>query len=169
MTAAKEHVASQNFDAAWTEAIEHAYERRARQLWEYGRRLDLDPSSAEDAMQEVFARALRLPGVRRPDNLDAWLFRSLHNYSMDQHRRERSVRLLPSSEPVISADEADRLALWQEVDQLPLRQRQAIYLRYRAGLDYLSIASVLGISEQGARGNVFRAMAHMRDRMGERK
>ena len=35
-----------------------------------------------------------------------------------------------------------------------MRQRQAVYLRYRADLDYPSIATILGISESGARANV---------------
>ena len=171
MTAADERLANPVRDAAWHRTVGLAYDRRARQLWEYGRRLGLDPGSAEEAMQEVFARVLHLPRVRRPDNLDAWLFRSLHNQSMDRHRRARRVQMLDIGQAIVepggTPDYAGRLALWQEVDRLPLRQRQAVYLRYRADLDYLSIAAVLGISEAGARANVFRAMAQLRERMNE--
>ena len=168
MTTARDQIASRDLDSAWIEALRVTYDRRGRQLWEYGRRLGLDPATAEEAMQEVFARVLRLPRGHRPDNLDAWLFRSLHNYSMDQHRRTRLVRVTDINEPVPGADDAGRLALWAEVDRLPLRQRQAVYLRYRADLDFQAIADTLGISESGARANVYRAMSQLRERMGDR-
>ena len=167
MPTIRERLESPVVDVAWTSAVEVAYDRRARQLWEYARRLGLDPGSAEEATQEVFARALHLVRVRRPDNLEAWLFRSLHNYSMDRHRQARR-RVVDLSEPRANPDDAGRLGLWQEIDRLPLRQRQAVYLRYRADLDYPVIASILGISESGARANVFRAMAHLRERIEHR-
>jgi RNA polymerase sigma factor (sigma-70 family) len=119
-------------------------------------------------MQEVFARALHLAAFRRPDNLDAWLFRSLHNYAMDRHRQSSRVRIVDSSERTASPDDAGRVGLWQEIDRLPVRQRQAVYLRYRADLDYPAIALILGISASGARANVFRAMASLRERIDER-
>jgi RNA polymerase sigma factor (sigma-70 family) len=165
MTAAESQAGDIASEDAWTDAVEAIYERRARQLWEYGQRLGLDPGSAEEAMQEAFLRLLHLAGLRRPDNPDAWLFRALHNASMDRHRQTRRVRVLDLSEPTTSPDLAGRLGLWQEVDRLPLRQRQAIYLRYRADLDYPTVASILGISEAGARANVFRAMAQLRERI----
>lgn len=152
----------------WHRAVEVVYERRARQLWEYGRRVGLDAGSAEEVMQEVFVRLLRLPALRRPDNPDAWLFRSVHNAAVDQHRRMARITIRDISATAPEADEAGRLALWTEVDRLPLRQRQSIYLRYRADFDYPTIAEVLGISESGARANVFRAMAELRERMSER-
>ena len=168
MTTIRERIESPGVDAAWTIAVEVAYDRRARHLWEYARRLGLDPGSAEEATQEVFARALHLVRVRRPDNLEAWLFRSLHNYSMDRHRQARRARVVDLTESHANPDDAGRLGLWQEIDRLPLRQRQAVYLRYRADLDYPVIASILGISESGARANVFRAMAHLRERIEHR-
>lgn len=151
----------------WHRVVELVYERRAQQLWDYGRRVGLDVGSAEEVMQEVFVRLLRLPALRRPDNPDAWLFRSVHNAAVDQHRRTARVIIRDISSRAPEADDAGRLALWAEVDRLPLRQRQSIYLRYRADLDYPTIAAVLGISESGARANLFRAMAELRERMSE--
>jgi RNA polymerase sigma factor (sigma-70 family) len=155
-------------ERAWPAVVEDAYRRRARQLWEYGRRLGLDGGAAEEAMQEAFARLMRLSASRRPENLDAWLFRSLHNLSVDRHRRAHRVQVRDIGEPVLAPNDAGRLALWEEVDRLPLRQRQAVYLRYRADLDYSSIAAALGISEAGARANVFRAMTRLREWVVER-
>ena len=168
MATVQERTDTSGADTSWSAAIEVAYQRRAVHLWEYGRRLGLDPGTAEDATQEVFARALHLVLGRRPGNLDAWLFRSLHNHAMDRHRKARRVQLVDLNEPSAGPDDARRLDLWQEVDHLPLRQRQAVYLRYRADLDFPAIASVLGITESGARANVFRAMATLRERVIQR-
>jgi len=82
---------------------------------------------------------------------------------MDSHRRTRRspVRELPSQTD--SRDEGERVALWQAVNRLPERQRAAVYLRYHADLEYSVVAQVLGISESGARANVFRGIAGLRE------
>jgi len=148
-------------------AIEMIYERRAVHLWSYARRMGMDSSMAEQLVQEAFARLLLASrGPRSPENADAWLFRVVHNLAMDEHRRSRPspVRLI---QPEDRTDE--RLALWQEVDRLPEKQRAAVYLRYRADLDFAGVAFVLGITESGARANVFRALARLRERMTDRE
>jgi RNA polymerase sigma-70 factor, ECF subfamily len=143
--------------------IERIYERRAVQLWSYGRRMGMDASMAEQLVQEAFARLLVVTrSSRMPQNPDAWLFRVVHNLAIDEHRRAR-----PSPVRLIQPEEQtdDRLALWQEVDRLPEKQRAAVYLRYRADLDFAGVAFVLGITESGARANVFRALARLREWM----
>lgn len=150
-------------DDTWEAVVLEAYERHMRHLWEYARRLGLDFGQAEEAAQEAFARLLGLPRQRRPDSLEGWLFRTTRNVAMDQHRRLQrgTVRQVTTVSPSV-ADEAERAATWDAVDRLPTRQREAVYLRYRADLDYRTIASVLGISESGARANVFKAIEALR-------
>jgi DNA-directed RNA polymerase specialized sigma24 family protein len=55
--------------------------------------------------------------------------------------------------------------MWSEVDRLPARQRQVLYLRYRADLRFEDIATILGIDASSARGNASRGMATLRDRL----
>jgi RNA polymerase sigma factor (sigma-70 family) len=64
-----------------------------------------------------------------------------------------------------SEERMQRIAVWAAVDRLPTRQRAAIYLRYRADLDFSTIAHILGISESGARGDCFRALVSLRERV----
>ncbi len=146
----------------WDATVERAYERRATQIWEYGRRLGLDPARAEEVAQESFARLLGLQASRRPGNVDAWLFRVAHNLAMDSHRLGRRIAVSEIELVAQDPDDAQRLALWTQVDRLPERQRAAIYLRFRADLDFAAIATVLRISESGARANVFRGIARLR-------
>ena len=152
--------------------IQALYERRAAQLWAFGRRLGLSAEQAEDAVQEAFARLVRtrsLEGaVRQPD---AWLFKTVNNLAMDHHRRasrlreiaprtETSDQLAPSDSTEPRIERA--IDLWAAVDRLPERQRAVVYLRYRADFDFRAIARVLSISEVGARANAFRALPRLR-------
>src|SRR5688500_186527 len=45
---------------------------------------------------------------------------------------------------------------------LPARQREALHLRYFAGLDYAGIATAMDCSQQSARANVSQAMKKLR-------
>ena len=165
-------VTADGADARTVEA-ERLYGVRARQLWSFGRRLGLDPRQADDAVHEAFARLVGLPAPRWPRQPDAWLFRVVHNLAMDAHRREHLASIRADVVDLTarhddgpgSEERMQRIAVWAAVDQLPTRQRAAIYLRYRADLDFGAIAHILGISESGARGDCFRGLASLRERM----
>lgn len=149
---------------------ERCYRERATQLYGYARRLGLDSPAAEDAVQEAFTRLLR--EAMAPGDPAAWLFRTIHNLAVDRHRaasRRLRTSTATHTETVTVPDaDADAAAVWAEVDRLAERQRAAIYLRYRADLDYAAIGRVLDITESGARADVFRALEHLRERMVER-
>jgi RNA polymerase sigma factor (sigma-70 family) len=147
--------------------VETLYGERAVQLWSFGRRLGLTPDAAEEAVQEAFSRLLRLVPREWPAAVAPWLFRVVHNLAMDHHRRRRQASVDDNAPDMTASPESglDRVALWSEVDRLPERQRAAVYLRYRADLDFETIAGVLGITASGARANCFRGLAQLRERM----
>jgi RNA polymerase sigma factor (sigma-70 family) len=134
-------------------------ENHGTTLQGFARRLGLGPEQAEDAAQEVFLRLYR--AMLSGDDIHdarAWSFRAMYRLAMDEHRlrlrvhrlRERLSRgLLP--EPVMEPDVASRLSIWAAVDRLPGRQRQVLYLRYRADMTFEDVASVLGITAGGDR------------------
>jgi RNA polymerase sigma factor (sigma-70 family) len=134
-------------------------EEHGATLQGFARRLGLDPEQAEDGAQEVFLRLYRalLAGDEIVD-ARAWSFRAIYRLAMDEHRleirvrglRERLSGLIPS-EPVAGPDHATRLSIWAAVDRLPGRQRQVLYLRYRADMSFDEIAALLGITAGGAR------------------
>ena len=102
----------------------------------------------------------------------AWTFRATYRLAMDRHRWQRRWQRLVEA---YSTDHGDRvavaeppddgLAVWAEVDRLPPRQRAAVYLRYRADLDFEAVGRVLGIDASSARGNVARGVAKIRARL----
>ena len=146
---------------------------RGGELWGLARHLGLSPEEADDAVQETLLRlwtALRDgTGIAQPD---AWAFRALYRLAMDRHRWYRRVRLLADrlgAEPPRRAalEHADRMAVWEAVEELPERQRVAIYLRFRADLPYEEIGAILGIAAPSARSHVSRALDALRLELGE--
>jgi RNA polymerase sigma factor (sigma-70 family) len=74
----------------------------------------------------------------------------------------------PSARADASEARDELLAVWAEVDRLPERQRQVLYLRYRADLSFEDIGRVLGIGTSSARSNASRGIASLRDRLSGR-
>jgi len=140
---------------------------RGPELYAFARRLGLSSEAAEDAVQESLMRLWMAIAAGDPIvKPDAWAFRALYRICMDNHRWHRRVmrlveRLRPATERSM-APTVDRITVWHAVDQLPKRQRAAVYLRYRADLPYEEIGAVLGIQAVSARSTVSRAL----DRLG---
>jgi RNA polymerase sigma factor (sigma-70 family) len=140
-------------------------------LFGFVRRQGLSDTEAQDAVQEVLLRLWReLRDGARIENPRAWAYRSIYRLAMDQHRLRRRITTLAGrlsgGQPASGlGDAADRLAVWGEVDRLPERQRQVLYLRYRSDLPFETIASVLGITPSAARSHATQAMATLRKRL----
>jgi RNA polymerase sigma factor (sigma-70 family) len=150
-------------------AVTDVHDRRGRELFGLCRRLGLDEDEANDAVQEAFLRmwAESARGTIIGDP-EAWAFRVTYRLAMDHHRLGLMVRSLTDRlsnvEEREDLDPADRLAVWAAVDKLPPRQRAVIYLRYRADLSYDRIATVMGITANGARNDASAATAALRKR-----
>lgn len=142
----------------------------AQALFGFVRRLGLTDEQADDAVQEVFTRLLaehrRGIAIANPR---AWAYRAIYRLAMDQHRLRTRLRAVASALKLHSqrwlVDDADRIAVWTEIDRLPQRQRQVIYLRYRSDLEYEEIGQALGISASAARSHAAHATATLRRRL----
>jgi RNA polymerase sigma factor (sigma-70 family) len=152
------------------------HDRRGQELFGFARRLGLTDEQAADAVQEALTRMWRElrrgSAIERPD---AWAFRTVYRLAMDAHRwRRRLDRFLPrfgtAEEPADAAtDPTDRIAVWAEVDRLPARQREVIYLRFRADLPFEDVGLALGISANTARSHCTVAMAALRRSFASRE
>jgi len=148
------------------------HEQRGQELFGFARRLGLTDDQASDAVQETMLRMWKAlcqgEVIERPD---AWAFRAIYRLAMDSHRwRRRFERLIPrlSAEPrsMVALEPSDRVAVWAEVDLLPSRQRDVLYLRYRADLRFEDVGLALGISASAARSHCAAALATLRRRFG---
>lgn len=146
------------------------YGADAQAMFGFVRRLGLSDEQADDAVQEVFTRLLGEHGrgiaIANPRS---WAYRSIYRIAMDQHRlRRRVVALVGALGRQAgggAGDETDRIAVWTEVDRLPSRQRQVLYLRYRSDLTYEEIGHVLGITASAARSHATQALHTLRSRL----
>jgi RNA polymerase sigma factor (sigma-70 family) len=126
------------------------------------------PSEADDAFQETWIAALRAyPGLRRADNLRAWLFRIAQNKSIDAHRARgrRAVPVAAVPERTSAAEGDDDPELWARVRELPEKQRTAVFCRTVLGMPYDELAALLESSEDAARRNVHEGLKRLREEL----
>lgn len=126
-----------------------------------------DQATAEDVVQDIFARLQRSPGrLRDLDKPVPYLRTAVVNGCRSVHRSRRRARLLRVQHelPVWSAEAAvlageDRRAVLAAVARLTGRQREVLVLRYYAGLADQDIAGALQVSRGTVSSTMSRALA----------
>ena len=162
---------------AWSEVYEAHHAAVFRRL----RYLCGDPAVAEELAQETFARAMahhaRYDG-RRP--FAAWLFGIALNIARKHHRKQgnksRAMQRLRDLGPAGDADdpagshlrrERSRM-LYELLDELPDRWREAFVLREIEGVSMNEAAECLGISASNVAVRVARARARLKEELVRR-
>lgn len=124
-----------------------------------------DPDSAEDLVQETYARMMRsLPGFRAEGPAKSWLLRIARNTCADATRSRRRRRTRRSYEPVPDVADAPQSS-WAEIGSvvadLDDDRRQAFVLTQVLGLPYHEAAEVLGCPVGTVRSRVSRARSDL--------
>ena len=153
------------------------YDRHVDAVYRYAYfRLRVD-AEAEDVTSEVFHRALvAMPRFEPRRPFLAFLYTIARNVITDRMRRERPQASFedalahpsnaPGPEELASAgDEVRRLRA--AVAQLTTLQQEVIVLRYLEGRSTKETAVVIGKSESTIRGIQMRALAALRDLVGD--
>jgi RNA polymerase sigma factor (sigma-70 family) len=123
--------------------IETLYRDRGGDYFRFAVARTGNPEIAQDAVQEGFARAIRARrAFRGAGSLDAWVARCVINAANDlaEPRKTDSQQESGGGEQVL-ADQSVRAA----IRSLPIRQREALFLRFYLDLDYASIAELLSV------------------------
>ena len=149
------------------------YERHRLAVFRYLRTRSPSEEDAADLTGLAFERALAsIPKYRpRGGGVLAWLLRIARNAAIDAGRRTAPIPLLPdltdsrrSSSPEAAVVDRERHAvLVAAVGRLPDVQREALALRYAAGLTAAQIGEVLGKSDQATQKLISRALATLRE------
>jgi RNA polymerase sigma-70 factor (ECF subfamily) len=147
------------------------YERYVDRIYAFVSRRTGNRTTAEDITSQVFERALR--AIERYEWRDvpvsAWLFRIAANALAD-HWRERARRVdelpLEVPDPGELADIERRIALHQQVEQLPDVQRQVIRMRFVEEKSIREVAAALNRSEGAVKQLQLRALENLRKSMG---
>jgi RNA polymerase sigma-70 factor (sigma-E family) len=151
-------------------ALSTLYAARYRPLVRLAALLVGDMATAEEVVQDSFiAVHANWRRLRDIDKASAYLRQCVLNRSRSVLRHRKVVdRNVLGQPPVPSAEEGaialfERSAVVAALHRLPLRQRQALVLRYYAELSEGQIASAMGISRGAVKSHISRAMTALRD------
>lgn len=135
-----------------------------------------DPDDAEDVTQDVLIRvALHLHRFGGRARFTTWLYQVTRNTALSLRRRIaarlrlvegwRSLEQAPDSEA--TAVERSQLgsALERLFRELPLRQREILYLVDIEGFDAGTVAAQLGLRRTTVRAHLFRARRAVREKI----
>jgi RNA polymerase sigma-70 factor (ECF subfamily) len=152
-------------------------------LYAFALRLSHNGATAEDLVQETFARCLDHASTFEPGtNLKAWLFRILRNLYFDQRRREQRVAQM-TSEELDSKETASPNAQRSDVEMerlrnlvaedidaalqaLPDEQRSVVLLDLE-GFSEREIAEICGCAAGTVKSRLARARAALRAKLWE--
>jgi RNA polymerase sigma-70 factor, ECF subfamily len=158
--------------------FEEILQRHEREIMRYLLRLSGDREDASDLFQETWLRAYRAyPRLDPNREVRPWLYaiavNLCRNRARDGGRRRRVIMAVNDEKSPAegrgkvyrSMSENDGYAvvhLRELIAALPAKQREALGLRYFAGLEYAEIAVAMDCSQQSARANVSQAMKKLK-------
>ena len=156
------------------EAFRQLFERHGRRVYRLSYRMTGSHEDAEDVVQETFLKAHRhLSDFDFRAGFATWIFRIAANASLDllRSRKRRAETGLPEEMSLAaSGPGVERLARSAEVrrvladslEQLTPQERAAFILRHVEGVALEEIGAALGLSINGTKQSVFRAVQKVR-------
>ena len=128
---------------------------------------------AEDVAQEAFARAhTKFRQLRDRHRFRSWLVRMVWRMALDRRRadRRRTARELEhgglNAASAAGAAPDERAAmLWEAIDALPDKLRQAIVLASIEGHDVTEVAALLGIPPGTVKSRLFLARQRLKEQL----
>jgi RNA polymerase sigma-70 factor (ECF subfamily) len=157
------------------DALAEAYRRHAGAVFALSRRLLLDPTLAEEVVQEVFLRIWNNPEKFDPErgSLRSYLLAQCHGRPVDLLRSETSRRAREERDARRTAEAGYDLEL-EVIDlsvaegikdalaALPDGERQAIALAYFRGHTYREVAELLDEAEGTVKSRIRAGLKRMR-------
>jgi len=172
------------------EAFEELFSRHHRAVVRFAWRMTGDPSTAEEAAQEIFLRIARAaPTYQATAKFTTWMYtvarRATLNYLRDTKEDGEKVPILSEGEgedgvyPVQLPGPDDRnpeQVVWESqlterfriaLGELPEGHRAAFVLNRGDGLSYEEVAQVLGVTVQAVKTRIFRAREMLLSRLSK--
>jgi RNA polymerase sigma factor (sigma-70 family) len=133
---------------------------------------------AAEVAQETYLRLYKLDKIDQWSNAKAFLFQAASNMAVDQLRRkalhtkylkseeQKSQESSKSPEHIVNAQEQLQ-TIYQAIDELPTKIRQAFLLHRKSGLSYSEIANEMNISVSSVEKYILQALKHCRRSMAK--
>lgn len=158
------------------QAYEEIYTKFSPVLFNYGLHLVKDRQLVEDCLHDLFVQLYeRRSTLGKTNSIKFYLFRSLRRkigeavvyqrkYAND-FENGKGFEVVSSPESLLieamSSQLKDR-SLVEAINQLPKRQREALYLLYFTGLSYPEIASVMSLQVRTVYNQVHNALENLK-------
>lgn len=163
------------FQAGDESAYAELFEAHHRRIAHLGMQILRNEETALDAAQEVFMRAFEeLPNWRGEARFSTWLYRTALNVCFERIRAEEKQRKIRDALPERDLAESPEVsaqgneitaAIDVAVKALPPRQRAIFALKQYEELRFSEIATMLEITEGGAKASYHKALLALRDRL----
>lgn len=157
------------------DSLENIYRRYFSDLYNYGKRFSTDLTIVEDCIQELFLELWnKKENLSETDSIKPYLFVSLRRKIIQSVKKVRKSTDVELTETHFVAELAiDQIMINNEIDedqkkklneafqQLPDRQKEILYLKYYANMDYEAISEIMELNYQSARNLVSRGIAKL--------
>ena len=147
------------------------------ELYRLALRITMNAADAEDVVQETMMKVWnRRDQWNQIESIEAFCLTICRNVSLDKVRRmDNQTQSLDAaydpkdqgvaSNPEEQAIQSDHVRLVRQmINQLPEKQRSCMQLRDMEGKSYKDIATVLDITEEQVKVNIFRARQTIREK-----
>ena len=147
------------------------------ELYRMALRITMNAADAEDVVQETMMKVWnRRDQWNQIESIEAFCLTICRNVSLDKVRRmDNQTQSLDAaydpkdqgvaSNPEEQAIQSDRVRLVRQmINQLPEKQRSCMQLRDMEGKSYKDIATILDITEEQVKVNIFRARQTIREK-----
>lgn len=154
--------------------VQNLFRQHSEELKRFLRRRGATADTAADLMQETFLKLLTAMPTKPVDNVQAYIFRTANNLSIDLARRQLLMPLVDNSDGALNrlVDESpspervllsrQELALLQAaLNQIPERPRE-VFLARLDGRTFAEIGLTMGISAQTAFSQTLRVLMHLK-------
>ncbi|MES2765277.1 MAG: RNA polymerase sigma factor [Bacteroidota bacterium] len=145
------------------------YDRHSARVYSYCRRILQNPATAEDIVQEVFAKLFEQSCAKAEmTNIAGFLIRVARNLCLNEKEKKYNQHIsLEEFHLSSQANEVERSELLKMIgaalETLPEAERESFSLKEFDGLNYTEISKILNITEQNVRIRVFRGKQKLRE------
>jgi len=157
-------------------AYAHIYQTYAPVLFKYGMKVVTDRELVKDAIQDLFVYLWDAHKRLGPtDSIQYYLFRALRRVIMGKinavsstlNEDEIKEYILPYESQWIEqqTQEHNELLLNHELENLPQRQREAVFLRFYSNLEFDEIATLMGINRRAVYKLIYKAIDALQKNM----
>ena len=187
-TVLSDQVLLNNYLQGDSSAISQLIERHSKRVRDYIRMMVKDADTADDLMQEVMIKVVRVIDEGRYTDKGRflpWLMRIARNRVLDYFRAQKQAKTINEAEAgydilgttrimehsiedeIITEQTAEELRTL--IEMLPDEQRDVVKMRYYEGLSFKEIAEQSNVSINTALGRMRYALINLRKFMREKK